>query len=247
MLKTTALPDNTRHLFEKIRFNPALTDFTLVGGTAMSLQVGHRSSMDLDFCTFDEQLPSYKVNHFIQSLKDAGHQVFDATEPNQKAQFKINSGKNLDDYARDYVVDGVKVTFFAYEAPNKTKAFLASQDVYTQLASFKVMSLKGLFATKSLVLEKRSKSRDLFDLWYLIDKVGFSIDDMFDIIECYSDSGLIDQSIYVLTGELPIDEKMDEGLDVVKVEMRLETLYVFFEEAISKYQQIKSEESFLVD
>jgi hypothetical protein len=33
MLKTTALPDNTRHLFETIRFDPALTDFTLIGGT----------------------------------------------------------------------------------------------------------------------------------------------------------------------------------------------------------------------
>ncbi|WP_044408348.1 nucleotidyl transferase AbiEii/AbiGii toxin family protein [Thiomicrospira microaerophila] len=247
MLKTTALPDNTRHLFETIRFDPALTDFTLIGGTAMSLLVGHRSSMDLDLCTFEARLPSYKINHFIQSLKNAGHQVFDATEPNKKAQFKINSGKNLDDYARDYVIDGVKVTFFAYEAPNKTRAFLASQDAYTDLASFKVMSLKGLFATKSLVLEKRSKSRDLFDLWYLIDKVGFSIDEMFEIIECYGDSGLIDQSIYVLTGEAPIDEETDEGLEAVEVEMRLEALYGFFEEAISKYQQVKSEESFLND
>jgi predicted nucleotidyltransferase component of viral defense system len=244
MLNIDALPENTGRLFQEIQLDAALQAFTLVSGTAIALQVGHRLSMDLDFCTFDESLPSYHINQFIQSLKNCGHQVVDATEPNKKAQFKINTGRNLDDYARDYVVDGVKVTFFAYDAPLKTRAFLASQEVLTEFSSFKVMSLQGLFATKSLVIEKRTKSRDLFDLWYLIDKQGFSAEEMLDMIEAYGDSGLIDQSIYVLTGETPIDEQADEGLSAVGVEKTLEQLYVFFEEEISRYQQRKAQEMF---
>jgi flagellar hook-basal body complex protein FliE len=109
MLKVESLPENTKNLFEKIRYHPELSALTLVGGTAIALLVAHRSSMDLDFCTFEDRLPSYQINRFIQSLKNDGHQVFDATEPNQKAQFKINTGKTLDDYARDYVIDSVKV------------------------------------------------------------------------------------------------------------------------------------------
>ncbi|MDR9498539.1 MAG: nucleotidyl transferase AbiEii/AbiGii toxin family protein [Hydrogenovibrio sp.] len=245
MLKTEVLPERTRKLFEEIRYDPVLADFTLIGGTAISLLVGHRSSMDLDFCTFEQQLPVYKIDQFIQFLKNDGHQVFDATEPNKQAQFKINTGKNLADFARDYVIDGVKVTFFAYDAPNKTKAFLASQDAYRDLASFKIMSLKGLFTTKCLLPERRNKSRDLFDLWYLIDKEGFSVDDMFDVIESYSDSMMIDHTVYVLTGEDPVDDETDEGLDAVDVEMSLEALYVFFDKAISQYQQARSEKSFL--
>lgn len=127
MLKISALPNNTGNLFRAIQFDDLLQDFTLIGGTAISLLVGHRLSMDLDFCTFAETLPSYKINQFIQSLKNQGHQVLDLTEPNKKAQFKINTGRNLDNYVRDYVVDGVKVTFFAYDASQKTKEFLANQ------------------------------------------------------------------------------------------------------------------------
>lgn len=245
MLKTAALPDNTSELFKAIQYHPALSDFILIGRTAISLLVAHRASMDLDFCTFEEQLPSHKVNTFVNALKNDGHQVFDATDPNKKAQFKINTGKNLDEYARDYVIDGVKVTFFAYQGAIKTKDFLSSQEVYSDVASFKIMSLSGLFAMKSLLPEKRSKSRDLFDLWYLIAHKGFSSHEMFDIIENYSDSGLIDQSVYFLTGEVPIDEKIDEGLTAVGVEMGLKTLYLFFEREVSKYQQLKAEQAFI--
>lgn len=240
MLKIDALPENTGRLFKLIQFDSALEGFTLVGGTAISLHVGHRLSMDLDFCSFDEILPSYKIDQFIQSLKNLGHQVFDVTEPNRKAQFKINTGKNLDDYARDYVIDGVKVTFFAFDADKKTKHFLADQKVLSDGSAFKIMELDGLFATKSLLPEKRSKSRDLYDLWYLISHKGFTVAEMFEIIENYSASGIIDHTIYVLTGESPIDEAADEGLDSVGVKMSLKELYAFFEEAVSKYQQLEA-------
>jgi len=246
MLKVESLPENTKNLFEKIRYHPELSALTLVGGTAIALLVAHRLSMDLDFCTFEDRLPSYQINRFIQSLKNDGHQVFDATAPNQKAQFKINSGKVLDDYARDYVIDGVKVTFFAYDADKKTKAFLASQASFCDLAAFKMMSLKGLFAMKSLLPERRSKSRDLYDLWYLIHKEGFSIEALFDIVESYSDSRMIDQTVYVLTGITPIDDKTDEGLDAVNVQMSLQGLYEFFQKEIATYQQLKSEVAFLL-
>jgi predicted nucleotidyltransferase component of viral defense system len=237
MLKIDALPENTGRLFRLIQLDSALEGFTLVGGTAIALLVGHRLSMDLDFCTFDDTLPSYKINQFIQSLKNRGHQVFDTTEPNKKAQFKINTGKNLDDYARDYVVDGVKLTFFAFDADKKTKHFLANQNGLSDCSTFKIMGLEGLFATKSLLPEKRSKSRDLYDLWYLISHEGFTVSEMFEIIENYSASGIIDHTIYVLTGESPIDEEADEGLGSVGVKITLKELYAFFEEAVSKYQQ----------
>lgn len=243
MLKIDALPENTGRLFRLIQFDSMLDGLTLVGGTALSLLVGHRLSMDLDFCTFNETLPSYQINQFIQSLKNQGHQVFDATDPNKKASFKINTGKNLDDYARDYVVDGVKVTFFVYDGSMKTRQFLADQKGIEDCCAFKIMGLEGLFATKSLLPEKRSKSRDLYDLWYLINYEGFTVKEMFDIIESYSDSGIIDHTIYVLTGEFPIDENVDEGLGSVGLKMSLLELYAFFVEAISAYQQLESAKS----
>lgn len=50
-----ALAGDTRALFERSLGASALAPFTLVGGTALALQIGHRQSLDLDLATFDEQ------------------------------------------------------------------------------------------------------------------------------------------------------------------------------------------------
>lgn len=131
------------------------------------------------------------------------------------------------------------MTFFAFDADKKTKQFLANQKVLDDCSSFKIMGLEGLFATKALLPEKRSKSRDLYDLWYLLSNEGFTVAKMFDTVEAYSVSGIIDHTIYVLTGESPIDEQADEGLGSVGVKVTPKELYAFFEEAISKYQQFE--------
>ena len=55
-------------LLEKIMHDGILTDFKLVGGTALALQIGHRISIDLDLFnpnSFDEnQLLDYLQNEY---------------------------------------------------------------------------------------------------------------------------------------------------------------------------------------
>jgi len=50
-LKEFSMAPRTRELFDTHAGYPWLSDFYLAGGTALALQLGHRTFMDLDFFT----------------------------------------------------------------------------------------------------------------------------------------------------------------------------------------------------
>jgi predicted nucleotidyltransferase component of viral defense system len=59
MLRTETVEESTLELLKNLQSEKFLNDFILVGGTALSLQLGHRMSVDLDFFTlvdFDSNL-----------------------------------------------------------------------------------------------------------------------------------------------------------------------------------------------
>ncbi|MBQ1408945.1 MAG: nucleotidyl transferase AbiEii/AbiGii toxin family protein, partial [Bacteroidales bacterium] len=48
MLQTSTVASSTLELLKKLQAEPLLSSVRLVGGTALSLQIGHRESEDLD-------------------------------------------------------------------------------------------------------------------------------------------------------------------------------------------------------
>ncbi|MBI3384687.1 nucleotidyl transferase AbiEii/AbiGii toxin family protein [Candidatus Gottesmanbacteria bacterium] len=54
---TNTLPENTQKILEKLKEVSFLKNFYLSGGTALTLQIGHRESMDLDFFSQKEFNP----------------------------------------------------------------------------------------------------------------------------------------------------------------------------------------------
>jgi hypothetical protein len=71
MLYKETVSPTTLELLNKLIAEPLLKDFFLVGGTALSLQIGHRMSIDLDLFTtseFDENalLESMETNYGFQ-------------------------------------------------------------------------------------------------------------------------------------------------------------------------------------
>jgi hypothetical protein len=56
-LKLEFMPEATQKNFARLKDDPRLAGFTLVGGTALALQIGHRVSEDLDFNLFGNKLP----------------------------------------------------------------------------------------------------------------------------------------------------------------------------------------------
>ena len=119
-------PDEASALFDVLCCAPEMEGLTLIGGTALALQIGHRISLDFDFAQFGGTLPSFAMDKLISRLKQEGHQTQMITSPAQISQFKINHGLNLLERARDYVIDGVKVTFFVHGKNSSQEEFYRS-------------------------------------------------------------------------------------------------------------------------
>jgi predicted nucleotidyltransferase component of viral defense system len=64
MLRTETVEESTLELLRNLQTQKFLNDFILVGGTALSLQLGHRMSVDLDFFT----LVDFDCNLLIEQI-----------------------------------------------------------------------------------------------------------------------------------------------------------------------------------
>lgn len=249
-LRVDFLPPATRTLFERLATETLLEGFVLVGGSALALQIGHRLSEDLDFALLGARLPTAPLDALLAALEADGWQVSLMTPQSQIERFRINSGRKLLDYARDYAVDGAKLTFFAHgaNAPQAQVAFLAKSAETPPDTRFAVLGLNGLFATKALLLAERARSRDIFDLMVLIRDHGFRIGDAFRLVETLApvERRDIERHKAVLTGAIALDPE-DEGFERIGLDMDLASLYAFFEAEIARYERGLAREILLAE
>jgi hypothetical protein len=235
-LKLDILRPEALSLFKKLSLSPELEGITLLGGTALALQIGHRYSLDFDFAVFTKKLPIRKIDNLIARLKNEGDSAQLVTDSGMISQFKINTGDSLLDYARDYVINGVKVTFFAHGRTDEQRQYYTgSEKLVSENRSFNLLGLGGLKVAKTLVLADRVRSRDLFDLMVLIEKYEYSLNDAFKVISELGHNDDIEYYKSVVSGVIGLD-KSDEGLSSVDVSVPISDIYTFFESLIEEYE-----------
>lgn len=233
MLNLNSLPEQTRRVFEYFAAISAFRDFILIGGTAMALQVSHRRSEDLDFWLPAERINKGLISTAIKTAQQAGFHAKLVTSHDKIVAAKIN-GYDLLSYAQDYLVDGVKVTFFS----RSDTAFKHFQMFPCELrpdTSFRIMSIEGIFAMKSYVIHQRTRSRDLFDLKVFVEN-GKTIDDILQAGPAADPACSIEYAKSVLVGDVPLD-KEDEGFDSIGVNVNIDDIYAFFKAAVNDYEQ----------
>ncbi|MDP1612463.1 MAG: nucleotidyl transferase AbiEii/AbiGii toxin family protein [Sulfuritalea sp.] len=239
-LKTKFLPPPTRALFKRLKGEALLENMLLVSGSALALQIGHRRSEDLDFATLESKLPAARIDALMAALEAEGRQVSLLTPQSQIESFRIYTGRKLLDYARNYVVDGAKLTFFARgsSAPPNQLAWLAQSPKSSGGKDFAVLGLTGLFAMKALVLADRARSRDLFDLMVLIRDHGFTIDEAFHLAGTLApiEKRDVERHKAVMTGAIPLDAE-DEGFDSLGLAIGIEDIYAFFGREVDRYER----------
>ena len=103
------LPEKTRSLFDRLIEDPLMRGMTLVGGSALALQIGHRMSEDLDFAVFGPKIPAARIDALMAGLEKEGRLVSLLTPQSSIERFKINTGKRLLDYARRGLAAGKPV------------------------------------------------------------------------------------------------------------------------------------------
>jgi len=191
------MPLQTSKLFEEFSAEKYMQEWVLVGGTALATRLNHRVSEDLDFFNEDSKLHKgtlSKLEAFISHVS-------------QKHDVILTDSSET---VRDYLINGVKVTFFASGiktglSSNATKhgnILIASQDT---IAAMKIKS----------ILSYRIKSRDFYDIYTLLQNKDYDLGSLLDNFQKYypSDKFL---SAYItkrlIQAPLNVD---DEGLEIV--------------------------------
>ena len=232
-------------LFEVLGRASEMEGLTLIGGTALALQLGHRISLDFDFAQFGGTLPSFAIDKLISRLKQEGHLAQMITSPAQISQFKINHGMNLLDRARDYVIDGVKVTFFVHGKTSSQEAFYQSaKKLHEDGMCFDILGIDGLKVAKTLVLADRVRSRDLYDLYVLMRDHDYTLNKLFSNVR---ELGTVDDQEHykaIMRGEIPLDDD-DEGLEAVELDTGYEQMVEYFRHEIDEYETGLARDHFL--
>ena len=240
-LKLEFMPEATHKNFARLKGDARLAGFTLVGGTALALQIGHRFSEDLDFYIFGQKLPLKAIDGLLDELAAGGTTIESLITSEQKLVFKINTSENLDHYIQDYLIDGAKVTFHSRNESDRPKAqidFLKSAPkVLVSKGCFDVLGIDGLLVMKSIVVYDRVKSRDIYDLMVLTRDHGHTLEDIFAAIDAYQPIRNKNHEHFksVVTGVIALD-KDDEGFSSIHLNVKMDEIYKYFKKLINDYE-----------
>jgi hypothetical protein len=128
-----------------------LAGFVLIGGSALALHIHHRISEDLDFAWPYGRLPRESLQTLIE-----GEPSLDYVLDQNEVALREAEDANLDlaDFAQNYLVNGVRVTFFSsYQAERRLLARQPNEPL-------RIAAIPEIFALKALAAADRSKSRD---------------------------------------------------------------------------------------
>ena len=119
--------------------------FYLAGGTALALQINHRTSVDFDFYT-EKEFNSRRLR-----------EEFDK-------KFKVVQEIYIAEDTLGLSVDGVGVSFFRYPYP-LIRPWQEVENVF-------LASVEDIAAMKILAISQRGRRRDFIDIYFLIKELG---------------------------------------------------------------------------
>jgi len=231
MLRLEFMPERTRRVFHALAREPLMQGFVLIGGTALSIQIGHRLSEDLDFWLPGAAMSKDRVDAVLSNLGKAGFHHEFVTPAWKISQARIN-GIDLLSQSRDHIVAGVKVTFFARD--DVPYRHFASLPRIEGQAQFSIGDEETLFNMKSWLISQRVKSRDLYDLMVMMQR-GQTIQDILDAGAKADPAYQREYAKEVLIGNVPVDAE-DEGFESIALDATTDDVHQFFLFAVNEYE-----------
>ena len=161
MLQYQTISPATRDLLKELQALDFLKDCRLVGGTSLALQLGHRSSVDLDFFG---TLPD-SSEEFVGAMQTLHH----ITRIKESANIHI------------YLIDDVKVDVVNYKYHWLDDPLLEDGLI--------LAGVRDIAAMKIAAIVGRGTKKDFIDLYFLLKK--YSLRDMLGFyMEKYPDGSL---------------------------------------------------------
>jgi predicted nucleotidyltransferase component of viral defense system len=192
------LAQQTEKLYNDISLLNCIKDYTLIGGTALSLQINKRVSEDLDFCKWSNNLRSDKPTvdwpQIEKELKTIGN---------------IESKDILGFDQINFIVNGVKISFFT-----KQENLSPVKNPVAVLNKIKAADISSIGAMKIELMLRRSAFRDYYDI-YSILKEGKSLKEMVTAASNYSNHRLKTRDIlnFLSNGK---NYKKEKGFNLLK-------------------------------
>lgn len=174
-----ALAPQTARIIEAVSKLDCIRPYLLVGGTALSLQLGTRQSEDLDFMSWRKNKDDRREIDWPQIKKELA---------------TIGNVVKTDIFDLDhveFVVEGVKISFYAN--PN----FSPVTSVVHLKNNLRLADLMAIGAMKMEVMLRRSKYRDYYDIYSLIE-AGCDLNGMIELALKYSGHKLKSKNILAL-------------------------------------------------
>jgi len=193
-----AMPAATFELFiEGFSDIDYMSNWTLVGGTALSIHLQHRLSEDLDFFIEKSTLDQERT-HIEKMISNLENQGYDCVMTH-------NNSENL-----DYEIEGVKVTFFS----SGIKNLKSNCDSYKNI---NVASIATIIVMKmEAIINYRTKTRDFYDIYTIGEQEDISIFTMLDMYNNYTTKKGKEELLYARFITNPLDGD-DEGLAGMKI------------------------------
>jgi hypothetical protein len=146
------LAKHTEKIFNRVSELSCLKPYTLIGGTALSLQLGMRESEDLDFCIWSKNL---RID------KPTVDWPFIEKELGTIGAIAVRDVLGFDQV--NFVVDGVKISFIAKQrnpSPVKSPVTILNNVIAADIISIGAMKVE-------LIL-RRSDFRDYYDIYSIL-------------------------------------------------------------------------------
>lgn len=136
-----------------------LSNFYLVGGTALALHLGHRISVDLDLFTEFE----FESNEVLNELQGKFNFVVLLQKEKNSLSLNFNLPKDSDSW--------VKVDFIKYPYPKLNKIL--------EIDGIRLFSVEDIIPMKLAALSNRGAKKDFYDIYEILKR--YSLTEVLDL------------------------------------------------------------------
>ena len=211
MLHKETVVQEILDLVKELQKNPLLDGFYLAGGTSLALQLGHRTSTDIDLFSFKED-KFYELNGFFSKNPER----YDVTK-SDKGFLRL-------------FVNGIKIELI-YDDSGKLLCDPIKKN------GIICLSVKDVAPMKLKAAVNRNKGRDYVDLAYLLK--DFSLRELFDLYrQKYGNVNLniIKRELLTKVHNIKEDEWL-VGIKLLKNDINVKDIPLIIKNAVMEYNK----------
>ena len=209
MLRQETVVPEMLELIKELQNIPLLNDFYLAGGTALALQLGHRTSTDIDLFSYTHKI-FFDISMYFHKDPE---------------KYKVNIDQER--FIRAYI-NGIKVEF-VYDDAGKLIMQPVNVDGIICLDKAEIAAMKLNAATS------RNKIRDLIDIAYLLKEM--TLDEMFILYKKKYGNvnlGILKMELISKVKSIKEDDSLD-GIKILKDDIKIQDIPEIIKQAIDEY------------